>query len=285
MSIDDQEAFAAVLPSERLFATQFDFYLHVSDLFKAALSTYHDVSFTQLALSVAAPALDTTALWHNVIKGLTDLGQYEDAYTALISAPYERLYVYLLDRVWFCSLQGLTGLFRKSDCVGPLVYRMCEENACDRLMALNFAGLADEVEGALAFKARNADPRIRPFYSRILYTWYVSRGDYRSGESALCHGGDSSGVNGGIAALTIYQRARKLEAAMGDATAFAELAELQLEAYVVAMNSLALVDPKSQWITLPITTESKHEVSGLSHLGWKLYSIIYLKAPQTPQTG
>ena len=59
---------------------------------------------------------------------------------------------------------------------------MCEENAVDRLMALNFAGLADEVEDALAFKARNADPRIRPFYSRILYTWYVSRGDYRNGE-------------------------------------------------------------------------------------------------------
>ena len=73
---------------------------------------------------------------------------------------------------------------------------MCEENAVDRLMALNFAGLSDEVEESLAFKARNADPRIRPFYSRILYTWYVSRGDYRNGESAPSCGGDSSGVNG-----------------------------------------------------------------------------------------
>ena len=59
---------------------------------------------------------------------------------------------------------------------------MCEENAVDRLMAFNFAGLADELEDSLAFKARNADPRIRPFYSRILYTWYVSRGDYRNGK-------------------------------------------------------------------------------------------------------
>ncbi|TFK87436.1 hypothetical protein K466DRAFT_663014 [Polyporus arcularius HHB13444] len=220
MSIDDQEAFAVVLPGQGLFATQFDFYLHVADLFRAALSTYHDVFFTQLALSCAEPGLDTTTLWHNVIKGLTDLGQYEDAYTALISAPHERL---------------------KRDCISQLLYRMCEENAVDRLMALNFAGLADEVEDALAFKARNADPRIRPFYSRILYTWYVSRGDYRN------------------AALTMYQRARKLAAIMGDASAFAELAELQLEAYVVAMNSLALVDPKSQWITLPITAETGHE--------------------------
>jgi nuclear pore complex protein Nup160 len=70
--------------------------------------------------------------------------------------------------------------YRKRECVSELVYRMCEENAVEILMAFNFAGFADEVEDALAFKSRNADPRARPFYSRILYTWYVLRGDYRS---------------------------------------------------------------------------------------------------------
>ncbi|KAI8984997.1 nucleoporin Nup120/160-domain-containing protein [Trametes punicea] len=220
LSPDDQEALAVVLPGEKLFSAQFDFYLHVSDLFKSALTTYHDVFFTQLALSVAPPGIDTMALWHSVVKGLTDLGQYEDAYTALMSARYERL---------------------KRECISQLLYRMCEENAVDRLMLLNFPGLADEVEDALAFKARNADPRIRPFYSRILYTWYISRGDYRN------------------AALTMYQRARKLATLMGDPATFFEFAELQLEAYVVAMNSLALVDPKNQWIMLPITVETGHE--------------------------
>ena len=156
-------------------------------------------------------------------------------------------------------------MFRKKDSVSQLVYRMCEENAVDRLMALNFAGLADEVEDALAFKARNADPRIRPFYSRILYTWYVSRGDYRNGEIRSSSSLRSAvGVNGPLAALTMYQRARKFAAAMGDARIFVEFAELQLEAYVVAMNALALVDPKSQWITLPITVETGHEVRGPS---------------------
>ena len=74
-------------------------------------------------------------------------------------------------------------VFSQQECIAQLVYRMCEEHAVDKLMAFNFAGLADEVEDALAFKARNADPRTRPFYSRILYTWYISRGDYRNGES------------------------------------------------------------------------------------------------------
>jgi nuclear pore complex protein Nup160 len=58
---------------------------------------------------------------------------------------------------------------------------MCEEDAVEKLMTYNFAGFADEVEDALSFKSRNVDPRTRPFYSRILYSWFISRGDYRNG--------------------------------------------------------------------------------------------------------
>jgi len=59
---------------------------------------------------------------------------------------------------------------------------MCEDNAVAKLMTFDFAGVASEIESALAFKARNADPRLRPCYSRILYTWYTRRGDYRNGK-------------------------------------------------------------------------------------------------------
>ena len=72
------------------------------------------------------------------------------------------------------------------------------------------------------------------------------------------------------AALTMYQRARKLEALMGDASAFAELADLQLEAYAVAMNALALVDSKSQWITLPIVSETGREVRSSLYWAYRL---------------
>ena len=70
---------------------------------------------------------------------------------------------------------------RKRDCVSQLTYRMCEDNALETLISFNFAGIADEVEDALSFKARNVDPRVKPCYSRILYLWYTSRGDYRNG--------------------------------------------------------------------------------------------------------
>ena len=62
-----------------------------------------------------------------------------------------------------------------------LVNRMCEENAVQSLLDFNFAGLSDEVEAILSFKARNVDPRMKPSYSKILYSWYMSRGDYRNG--------------------------------------------------------------------------------------------------------
>jgi nuclear pore complex protein Nup160 len=65
--------------------------------------------------------------------------------------------------------------------------RMCEDNVVEKLMSYNFVGIADKVEEALAFKARNLDPRERPFYSRILYSWYVSRDDYRNGMRPLSH--------------------------------------------------------------------------------------------------
>ncbi|KAJ3536697.1 hypothetical protein NM688_g6802 [Phlebia brevispora] len=221
LSLEDSEALAAVLPGAQLFASSFEFYLHAAALFKPCSVTTYEVLFTQLALSVVPHGVSTLDLWYRVIKGLTDLGLYEDAYTALMSSPYDKL---------------------KRECASQLVYRMCEEHAVDRLMTFNFSGLADEVEDSLSFKARNADPRIRPFYSRILYTWYTSRGDYRN------------------AALTMYQRARKLaELSSNNPEQFTSLAGLQLEAYLVSMNALSIVDTKSAWIILPFTTEAGNE--------------------------
>lgn len=74
---------------------------------------------------------------------------------------------------------------RRRECVSQLVYRMCEDNAVEELVTFNFAGFADEVEDALSFKARNVDPRIHPFYSKVLYSWYVFKGDYRNGKFSL----------------------------------------------------------------------------------------------------
>lgn len=56
---------------------------------------------------------------------------------------------------------------------------MCENDAIDAFMSFDFAGVAKEVEAALAFKARNAEPDSRPPYAHILYAWHIQRGNYR----------------------------------------------------------------------------------------------------------
>ncbi|KAG6813445.1 hypothetical protein H0H92_010779 [Tricholoma furcatifolium] len=219
-SPEDQEILARILPASELLESQHFYYIHVSNLFKLASLVNYEVSFAQLAISVAPPDADTSPLWSTVIHGLTDLSLYEDAYACVMSTPYDNL---------------------KRECVSQLAYRMCEDNSVDTLMTFNFAGLADEVEAALGFKARNIDPRVRPSYSRILYTWFIRRGDYRN------------------AALAMYQRARRLQDLITDPSLFASLAEEQLDAYNLAINSLSLVDPKNAWVLLPLSADQTLE--------------------------
>lgn len=62
----------------------------------------------------------------------------------------------------------------------------------------------------------------------------------------------------------MYQRARKLGDLMGnDPSNVFTLAEQQLEAYLVAINSLSLVDEDSAWVLLPSTVESADHASQL----------------------
>lgn len=108
---------------------------------------------------------------------------YEDAYCALIASPHlDQCVLFIVMHVtWiltFCHTD-----FRRHHLVSQLVYKMCEDGAVDRLLKMNFQGLVQEVELSLSFKARNADPRSRPNWSHILYTWYITRGDYRNGET------------------------------------------------------------------------------------------------------
>jgi len=145
-------------------------------------------------------------------------------------------------------------LVRKREFATQLAIRMCEDNAVESAMSFDFTSVANEVEAVLAFKARNADPRSKPCYAKILYTWYTRRGDYRNGEwveSAL-----SSPPKTTLASMTMFLRARKLHDLITDATTFASLAEDQLDSISIAINSLHLVDAKLAWVLLPSVSDT-----------------------------
>ncbi|GAW08242.1 Nuclear pore complex protein [Lentinula edodes] len=222
---EDRDALQNVLPSSQLFDSSYSFYLYMATLFKSNSLQHYEVHFTQLALSVAPSNTDTSFLWHTVVRGYIDLGLFEEAYAAWISTPSDT---------------------QKREHISRLVYRMCESNQVDKLLSLNFATYADEVEDALSFKARNADPLIRPSYPHILYSWFLSRGDYRN------------------AASIMYQRARKLQGLMTrEPSLVTRLAGEQLEAYMIAMNALSLADPKNLWFLLPGSADATNEHKSL----------------------
>jgi hypothetical protein len=58
----------------------------------------------------------------------------------------------------------------------------------------------------------------------------------------------------------MYQRARKLHHLIGDPTLFFSLVEDQLEAYMVAMNALSLLEKKNAWILFPVSLDHLYEV-------------------------
>lgn len=91
LSIEDSEALQAVLPGGLLFDSEFGFYLHASSLFKGAGLVDHEVYFAKLALSLAPSDWDTTELWYAIIKGSTDLGYWDDAYSGIVTTPYADL--------------------------------------------------------------------------------------------------------------------------------------------------------------------------------------------------
>jgi hypothetical protein len=84
-----------VLPHGNLFPSDFDYYTDLKRIFGKASEVHWAVYFTQAALATEFdPNCDTRALWSELIRGNIDLGQYEDAYSAIMSAPYEDMCVH-----------------------------------------------------------------------------------------------------------------------------------------------------------------------------------------------
>lgn len=60
-------------------------------MFERAGYLAESVGFYKLAVEYADADLDTSDLWRKVIGGYTELDMFEDAYMALVTAPYESM--------------------------------------------------------------------------------------------------------------------------------------------------------------------------------------------------
>lgn len=137
----------------------------------------------------------------------------------------------------------------KRDFLGQLISVMCEHNEVGRLNSLGFVGMQKDVEALLSFKARNSDPLRFPNYYKVLYSWHISRGDYRSGEQS--HSAISSQELKSAAGEIMFLQARRLGAASNQRGQDFELATLQARSYLAAINALSLVDKRNAWVAVP----------------------------------
>ncbi|GMK57727.1 hypothetical protein CspeluHIS016_0405610 [Cutaneotrichosporon spelunceum] len=155
-------------------------------------------------------------IWTRIFLAYLQLGQYEDAYATLTDAP----------------------LADKRDLLGQLISAMCEANEIGRLNSLGFIGFQKEVEERLNFKARNSDPLRTPNYYEVLYSWHISRGDYRS------------------AGETMYAQATRFAEVCSKLNR-TEIAALRARSFLAAINAFSLVDQRNAWIALPSSRGAK----------------------------
>ncbi|RSH88570.1 uncharacterized protein EHS24_001115 [Apiotrichum porosum] len=175
--------------------------------------------FGTLALqSIESGDINTRDIWTRVFLAYIALGQYEDAYSTITSAPFHNI---------------------KRDLLGQLISAMCESNQVGRLNRLGFIGFQKDVEERLNFKARNSDPLRTPNYYKVLYSWHISRGDYRSAGEIM-----------------YAQGQRFAEASTSRVSAF-ELSAMRAQSYLAAINALALVDKRNAWISVNSARDSQ----------------------------
>jgi nuclear pore complex protein Nup160 len=174
--------------------------------------------FGNLAIQ-AMDAEDAAArdIWTRVFLAYLTLGQYEDGYSSLTSTPFHDI---------------------KRDLLGQLISAMCEANEVGRLVSLGFIGFQRDVEERLNFKARNSDPLRTPNYYKVLYSWHISRGDYRS------------------AGEIMYAQGQRFAEASSAKFGHYELAAMRAQSYLAAINALSLVDKRNAWISVQVGVEA-----------------------------
>ncbi|KAK6908300.1 hypothetical protein I203_102301 [Kwoniella mangroviensis CBS 8507] len=190
-----------------------EYHRHICRVFDEQGADEPVVYFGQLAIqSNKEDIASTKDLWTKVFLASIALGRYEDAYSTLTSLPFLDL---------------------KRDFLGQLISVMCENNEVGRLNSLGFIGFQKDVEEMLRFKARNSDPLRFPNYYKVLYSWHIARGDYRS------------------AGEIMYLQGRRFAEGKSSKIPAFELSAMQARSYLAAINALSLVEKRNAWVSVP----------------------------------
>ncbi|PWN94110.1 hypothetical protein FA10DRAFT_41465 [Acaromyces ingoldii] len=255
------------------------FYRHVA-LYMASLSAHEAVArYAKLALdqtelvqgnpSVYSPSL-TRDLWFALFRAQLTLGDFESSYTTVMAIPK--------------TLHDL-----KRDSLRSLIGVMCESGHIAQLLKMSFAGEQAEVERTLSFKARNSDPfTTKPNYYRVLYSFYTKRGDLKSAGAVMYQQGTRLGDIRKLAAVVRPRGGR----GAGSANAYTldkeesiDLAILEANCYLAAVNVLALIEPRDAWFADALPRRSQEQEDETAGEEENQASSSVSKRVRNPRTG
>ena len=178
--IDDEDEMT-LLPSEA--RTPEKYYYHVAELFYQQAADSETLHFCCLSISHFSSETDQgfkREVTHRAFQSAVKLALFERAYSILIALPTSELYAAVL-----CRLNTANHYISQNDCLRTLISHMSEAGQVDLLLRLPFIGLRNELESQLEFRSRNEDPRSPLCFAKFLYSYYLSRSDYRKGDSSL----------------------------------------------------------------------------------------------------
>ncbi|KAM0793063.1 hypothetical protein ACM66B_000549 [Microbotryomycetes sp. NB124-2] len=226
--LDEDSGISHVLPVHVLGSLG-RYYRHVTSIFvehgaDAAVTRFARLAIDTISEESAADKGVLQDLWMQLFKSNASLGEYEEAYSAMMTMP-----------------SGDT----RNACLAHLISIMCESGNLNQLLSFSFVDVEADLERNLSFRARNSDPLATPNYYNVLYSYHVSRGDYRS------------------AATAMFQQARRLGDMSTTTTTsnsstvvgYRELATLQCQSYLAASNALSMVVTDNAWIAVIPTSE------------------------------
>ncbi|KAF8932192.1 nucleoporin Nup120/160-domain-containing protein [Dissophora ornata] len=113
------------------------------------------------------------------------------------------------------------------------VTEICANGDGAKLSLFSFQGLEDEVEKLLMSIAEQADVLSASDSYRVLYSYYVYKGDFRNAATVMC------------------QYARRLCDDSNDTESVVELLVEASKAYLAAINALHLAAPQYNWVAIP----------------------------------
>ncbi|KAI9711627.1 MAG: hypothetical protein M1812_007150 [Candelaria pacifica] len=189
------------------------YYLHVLGLFEKAKAYSYVADFASLALQFTKSSDDETLeteilsrLFHSSIQ----ISRFDQAYTAMTQ---------------------YTDITLQTSALSTLLTRMISQNATQHLLSLPFVGLhstVDMIISSLSTKVLSLTSG--PQYHKVLYSWRISRGDYRG------------------AAEVLLERLQHLHSFTQRGKGTEQENEALQKEYLALMNLLACVEPAQAWI-------------------------------------